>query len=104
MSAVALGACTLAVALLLEDEQPAAPRVHVAAPRPPAPLPAQPTGVAVVESRRGPVAAAPRPAPRGVGDVARQDVRVTPGELAGWVLDRSLTAEARYAALRRLER
>lgn len=101
MAAAALGACTLVVAVLL-DEEPVAPRTHVVLPAPPRPRPAAPQ-VAAVESRRVPLAATPRPAPRGVGDVLRQDAQVQPSELAGWVRDRALAPQARYAALRRLE-
>lgn len=103
MAAAALCACTLVVAVLLDEDEPQRPRTHVASPAPSRSAPVTPS-VATIASRAVPVASAPvRLAPQGVGDVLRQDRQVQPTELAGWVRDRSLTPLARYAALRRLE-
>lgn len=102
--AATAGGGALAAALLVADEEAgraserARARAVASGPRPVAP----PSGPAPAPGP--PPAGAPaRPRPARLADVARQDVTLSSGELAGWTRDAGLDPQTRYAALRRLE-
>ncbi|MCW8138076.1 MAG: hypothetical protein KIT58_04135 [Planctomycetota bacterium] len=101
------GLALLSASALLETDAPTSrpPVTRVAAPAPAPPtaeVDPTPTVTGATATRRV-REAPPRPAPRTVGDVLRQDASLDHADLAAWVVDRALASEVRYGALRRLE-
>lgn len=96
-----------AVVLLDRGEEATPPRVHVGSPidRPVAEAgEAGPTATSPVSSHtRVVLSPVVRATPKSVRDVLRQDVALTTNELAAWISDDAVDAQARYGALRRLE-